>query len=107
MLQTTLEPHFFQGLLSLLSGLFLRIPDNQGRHHSVFQGAKLRQEVVKLEDKTNFPAPEPGKACLIHLINILLLKPDSALCGGFKTAHDIQKSRFPHTRGPHNGQAVT
>ena len=56
--------HLFGGVaedrLGALGGLSGRSALNESRHHRVFEGGELGEEVVKLKHKTDFLIPDPG-----------------------------------------------
>ncbi len=70
----------FQDLGSLPVSPRMGVPGNQSRHGHIFQSGKLRQKMVKLEDKADAQVSEAVLFGLVQKSQILSAKKNLAGC---------------------------
>ncbi len=63
---------------------------NQPGHYRVFQGRELRQQMMKLKDKTNVPISKPGQLLRSPIKNILVVKENASPCRRIQTTQKVK-----------------
>ena len=101
------QPYGLQHLRGLLQRLFFAVTANTQRHGHIVLRAELRQQVVKLVDKTQVLVAQLTLAFGAERVQGLALQVHAALCGGIQPAQQMQQSAFSRARGAHNGQRFT
>jgi hypothetical protein len=72
------------------------------REFHLLKGRKARQQVVRLENKTESAAPQPGAGILGELRDIVVSEDIAATTGTVKQADNVHHSRLARARLPHD-----
>ena len=95
-------------LLQPVQGLLLGFPPvpaaHQQRHGHILDRSKLRQQIMKLPDKSKFTAAELRRLFFRELPQIELGEVYVTFRGPIKHSEDVQQGTFPGTRLANNGQ---
>ena len=101
-----LEAHFVEQRSREPLHLALRPPLDQTRHHHVFQGVELRQEVVELEDEADRAVSQVRQAGAGQRGELLAGEADGAGAGDVERPHAVQKRGFPRAGRADDGDEL-
>ena len=96
------KSHKVQQFHSTLLSLLVRGACYEGRHHHIFQGCELGQELVKLEDEADVAVAETCHAVGGKVGNILACYDDTAFVGPVQSTHNLQQRGLASTAGTHD-----
>ncbi len=99
--ETVPQAHLLQQFSRPRPGVRLA-PELAGNHH-VFLGGQRRDELKRLEDKTDVPISERGQLFLGKRHEILRIEDDPPFGGTIEPGAQPQQSRFAATRGTDDG----
>jgi len=89
------HPDPLQEIFRIPGKLGALLPGNKPGQENVFQGIELREQMVKLKNKTNHLIPEQSQLVIGFFKNIFAPVKKLPLTGLIKGAQDVQKGCFP------------
>src|SRR5262249_2336426 len=107
MVAAVFQTHFAQPVGSRLHGLPVLGPSHQERHSNIFLRRKLRKQVVKLPDESNFPVAEICSRIVSQLGYLNLRAVYVTLRSSIKSPQDVQQTAFPRARFSYNRQHLS
>ena len=78
----------------------------QCRDQHILKHRALRQQVMKLKDKTQFAVTNPREFLIRQLTQVPAAQPNHSLCRPVQRPRDIQQRAFPRPRWPGNGDRL-
>src|SRR5438093_10647234 len=72
-----------------------RLARNPHRHLHVLERVKFRQQVMKLEDKTDMPVPKLDKRSVRHRRELVILEADRSAVDAIEAAKRMQQRALP------------
>ena len=108
MLKSVTQSDGFQCLdrpsVSLLGGNASVVHEGE---FDIFDSRGLGEQVVVLEDKTNFAVAQYGTFIFGHLARVVAVKPVGAVGGDVKTSENVQHGGFATAGSAHDGDELT
>jgi hypothetical protein len=101
--QADASKHRLRSLLSPSA----RVPRYEQRHHCVFNRGELGQQVMKLENETNFPVPKPRQVYITEFKYVKFSHFYRSSGGPVQSAQQMQQRRFSSPRRPDNRYHLT
>lgn len=100
--RTVAEPHEVEQLHSSGLGFFLAFASNERWNHDVFDGAELRQQLVKLEDEAYLLVAEAAQRVAFKAGNVVAIDAYRAAVGAVEGANDLQQGGLAGTARTYN-----
>lgn len=80
---------------------------NQRRHHDILYRRKLRQQLVKLKNKTDFPVPEGRKFFFFQTVHLRTVQYNSSSVRLVECTHNLQQGSLSRPTGTYNTDHFT
>src|SRR5262245_16069924 len=77
------------------------------RQNDVFKGGKCRNQVIGLEDETEFFPSKLGKLVLTQLRDVLTVDDNAARCRCIETGNQAEQSALAASRRAHDGDELS
>ena len=89
------------------SASFSDLPANQGGQHGIFKGVEFREQLVKLEDKSDVGVPESGQCFVFEPCQIDAINSDAAPVGAVQRGDHIEQRCLSCTGGTNDGDDLS
>ena len=103
---TVFQSHHFQEPYRTLTGLLpLPTPDKSWQHY-IFQGAKIREQIVKLENKTNLLIAEVRNLLITQFRKVSSSKNNTTASGMVQSPQDMKQGTLTHPGISHDRHSL-
>jgi hypothetical protein len=76
---------------------------DEARHHRIFDGIELGQEMMELKDETDLPIPKMSKFFFTHLEDVFPLVENLPGGRSIQSPQNMEKGGLSYAGGAHDG----